>query len=112
MQIDSLSGDGSKSLAVISRGLDRYVAEISAECKQHMFPETATWQDGSSSIENSVRSSEFSSPTVKLPPTPPTGKVKSFCSRSRKEELAGEILCAQADSIAKAERNSSKGSSG
>ena len=39
VQIDSVSGDGSKSWVVISRGLDRHVTVISAEYTQHLFPE-------------------------------------------------------------------------
>ena len=40
VQIDSSSGHGSKSLVVISRGVDRHVTEVSARCKQSMCPET------------------------------------------------------------------------
>ena len=48
VQIDFVSGDGSKSWAVISRGLDRCVTEISAGCKQFMYLEAATRQDATS----------------------------------------------------------------
>ena len=70
VQIDSVSGDGSKSLVVISRGLHRSNTEITAGCKQSMHPETATQQDASPSSEKSV--ADVSSATrskVKSPPS-------------------------------------------
>ena len=55
MQIDSVSGVGSKSWVVISRGLDRHVKEISAERKLRVFPETATREATSSISRNRYR---------------------------------------------------------
>ena len=95
-QIDSFSGDGSKSWVVISRELDTHVSEMSVGCKQSMYPETATQQVARSGAERSVpdmtfatrskvkaaptRSSEPSSPPVKLPPD--TSPGQQFCSTS------------------------------
>ena len=55
VQIDSVTGVGSKSWVVISRGLDRHVKEISAERKLHVFPQTATRQATSSISRNRYR---------------------------------------------------------
>ena len=73
--------------------MDRHVTEISAGCKQSRYQETSTQQDASSSSQKSVadvafatrskiqspptRSSEPSNLTVKVPPTPFTGKIRS-----------------------------------
>ena len=40
--IETVGEDGSKSWVVISRRWERYVTEISANCKQYMLTETAT----------------------------------------------------------------------
>ena len=45
VQIDSSSGDGSKSCVVMCRGVDRYVTELSVERKQPMYPETVAPQE-------------------------------------------------------------------
>ena len=84
---------------VISRELERYVTDVSANCKQDMFTETAAQQDASSSIEKSVanvafatrsqvkspptRSSVSGSLPVKLPPTP--SRVRSAVQLKLKE---------------------------
>ena len=94
VQFDSVSGDGTKSWVVISRGADRCVAEVSAGCKQSMHPETVSPQDESSSTERLVegvglatRSKAKASPLdncgtnvlpVKLPPPHLTVKSNSL----------------------------------
>ena len=93
VQIDSVSGDGTKARVVINRGGDRYVTEVSAGCKQSMYPETIAPQSESSSTQHLVadvafatrskarappeRIAEQHSLPVKLPPSQLTGKVKS-----------------------------------
>ena len=98
---------------VISRGVDRYVTEISAGCKQSMYSETVPQQDASSSTEQSVahmafasrsrakappkRSAEPSSPPVKLAPPHLTGKVSKVLIKIKKLSILlrtqqGEIL--------------------
>ena len=59
VQIDPFGGDGKKSWVVISRGVDGYATEISAGCKQSMYPETVAPQDASSSTEQSVAGVAF-----------------------------------------------------
>ena len=92
VQIDSLSENGSKSWVVISGRVDRYVIELSVECKQSMYPETVAPQNASSSTEQSVaemalitprfkaprkRLADANSPPVKVPPHHLSGEVKS-----------------------------------
>ena len=59
VQIDYIGGDGWKSWVTINRGLDRCITDISAWCKQLMYPETATREDASSCNEKSVTDETF-----------------------------------------------------
>ena len=60
VQIDSSSGDGTTSWVVISRGVDRYVTEISAGCGMSICTETVAPQDASSTFSSSEYSGERS----------------------------------------------------
>ena len=93
-QIDSLSGDGSKSWVVISRGLDTHVSEMSVGCKQSMYIETATQQDARSGAERSVadmtfatRSKVKAAPTRRSEPSSPPVKQATARHISRSEIL-------------------------
>ena len=95
-----------------------------AGCKQSLYPEYATQQDASSSSlfgpgsrikSPPTRSSDPSSPTVKLPPTLLMGKVRSFVQDQGMQHplphLAGRNPLLEQTLSPKAGRYSSKGSS-
>ena len=85
VQFDSGSGDGPKSWVVISRGLDRYVSEISAGCKQFVYSETRRAVGCGFDVCNRIKSGiaacgEFGtkqSPSENTSDTSLTGKITS-----------------------------------
>ena len=58
MQGDSLSHNGLRTWVVISSCVNRYVAELSAECRQSMYCEAAASQIEISGTEQSVADME------------------------------------------------------
>ena len=104
VQIDSVRGDGTKLWVVISRGVDRYVTEMSAGCKQFVHPETVALKDASSSTECLVADMEFVTKSiVKVPfersvePNSPLVKVQGQNPNkgSSNERIFGEIHAVQ-----------------
>ena len=91
----------------VSRGLDRYVTDISAGCKQFLYPETTAQQDASSGAERSVadttfatrseikslptRSSEPCKPPVNLLLTYLMGKIRRFVQDQRIQFLPPKL---------------------
>ena len=55
---DSLAFDGSKSWVVMSKGVDRYVTELSTEWTQSVYPDAGAHVHEVSSTEQSVASIE------------------------------------------------------
>ena len=72
-----LNEDGTNSWAVISRGVGRYVTEISTRCKHSMLGSDMAFAIRSKANTPLGRNAELSSPLMKLSPLHLIGKVKS-----------------------------------
>ena len=84
VQIDSLGGDGTKSLVVISQVVSRYFTEISARCKTSMYPKTTGLHDECLSTDHLVADLAFAARSkTKAPPKRPAANSSEGSSDAR-----------------------------